>query len=431
MAFYGNTANNFTEVTAALREYSDIDAFLLLDEKTDIYTDPRSYVGVETNSNSEPSWIFRGKWLNSLLFSRSPIIRWCKEHAIDVLVCSDMGARVLPYIKCTTIFAPIGFDLILFPVKPLSREYFILLKSSFLSIFHQSPRKILYSFAWLRLRTAQYRGIRAADFHLVIEHPPFVEACARFQLSGQGKGCVSIGRSWIPVDTRFFAPRPLFAVSSTARMLRMDSEFIIFHPTRLHMVVSASERRTGPWKGNDTLLLGVRDFLEGLPQERRSKVRLLLPDRPATHSRDVQAARSMIHDLGIESNVIWLPPPSDPSGFTRGEIVDLYSICDVVADHFAQPGLGSASLEALSVGKPLLLSFHPDVEERNYGEPLPALAAATPSEVASHLDSMYRDDSDRQALGAAARVWAEKFHSRKAASEYWTAVLRDVVFCRV
>jgi hypothetical protein len=73
-----------------------------------------------------------------------------------------------------------------------------------------------------------------------------------------------------------------------------------------------------------------------------------LIDRGA--SPDVDQAKDIVRQLGIEQYVQWLKGPH-PYGFDRAELLPLYSVADVVVDEFGIGWFGSVVIEGLVDGQ--------------------------------------------------------------------------------
>lgn len=422
VAFYGNTANNFTEVVESLREWTDVEAFLLIDDTTTIYTDP----GLRGNvQNGQQEWTIRGRWLSSLWIRRSPVIRWLRRNGIDVFVTSDMGPRVLPYVRSLRVFAPIGFDLTYMPVKRYSREYRALIRQALADLVRLHVGSSLRQLGWARLRSAQERGIRAADVLLVVKWEPFSRSLESMEVAPGPDRRITVGRSWIPIDTGLFSQKAYADLSPAAATLRREGRFILFHPSRLMFTRNDVLVASGQFKANDVLIRGFSLFLQQLPDADKKSVLMVMPERPPSHSPDIEAAKELVEDLGLSENVQWLAPQHDPTGFTRGEMVDLYSACDVVGDAFAEPGIGSTTLEALAMGKPLLLSVDHEAEAMHYGGPFPGIDVRTPEQVADALHSLFSDAALRHEIGLAGRTWVDEFHGHQASAQFWTKLLES------
>jgi glycosyltransferase involved in cell wall biosynthesis len=172
-------------------------------------------------------------------------------------------------------------------------------------------------------------------------------------------------------------------------------------------------------KRNDVLLRGFGRFV------RDGAARDPLLALPAnTDSRDIELARRIVAEEDIVDRVLWLDA-GRPAGFSRSEMVDLYSAADVVADDFGVGWFGFVVLEALAVGTPVV-SYVDEAVMRQLYPWHPVCSAREPGDVAAALGQLHGDAAGRARLSERGRAWVEEFHSPAGVRERYAAAVRAV-----
>ena len=136
---------------------------------------------------------------------------------------------------------------------------------------------------------------------------------------------------------------------------------------------------------------------------------IAMPDR--TFSPDIGKARQIIKELGIEKNIVWLKPPIE-QGFPRKELMNFYSIADIVADEFATGWFGSIVVEGMACSKPTLCYVDEVVMQQLYPWH-PIISAKDPDTIAELIAEYYFDEKKRKEQGELSRKWVTEFHSIK------------------
>ena len=112
----------------------------------------------------------------------------------------------------------------------------------------------------------------------------------------------------------------------------------------------------------------------------------------------------MIGSQEMEDHFIW------KEHLSREELFREYDEADVVVDQFDVGGLGMISVEAMSVGRPVLMYVHEDSARLLYGGDLPPVINCWSEE---EIYSRIMQCADREFLdrkGKAARKWAFRNH---------------------
>lgn len=186
------------------------------------------------------------------------------------------------------------------------------------------------------------------------------------------------------IDTDFYAPK-------NGWRRQTAGELLIFHPSRLDWTYSGP----GRWnKGNDRLF---RAF--GRLVKEGHQARLFYLER----GDDIEATQRLVTELGIEQHI-----QTCSGEMTKSQLCRYYNLADVVADQFCV-GLGLIGLEAMSCGRPVLVSL--DVQATNlcYEEIPPVLNCKTEDEIYACLKSALNPEY-RERIGREARGWIMRHH---------------------
>lgn len=170
-------------------------------------------------------------------------------------------------------------------------------------------------------------------------------------------------------------------------------------------------------KHNDWLIRGFARFIQG---QDRGKAVLLMVE----YGQDIPASKKLIADLGIGSQVRWLPKIS------RKEILRLLRICHIGVGEFGiENGLlwGGTAWEVMASGKPLFqtINFTPEEYQSTFGHELPPiLDVKSPEDVLRHLEDFVRDPQKYDAMGVQSRDWFET-HNGIGLAKKWLDLLHE------
>ena len=385
VAFLGNIANTHYRLARALREDGAVDAHCFVSSSDAPGWRPEAD---DTHLTAGyPEWVHEGDWVTASSVLRPQRAAVTRELAtFDLVVASGVGPVFAQYAGRPWVFFVTGADL---TVKPFP-----------LTFWRWYPT-LARRLAQVIAATHQRRAIRRADRVLLQPFAPMVEAADRLAVTGQAR---SPRYFPLPVDPDRFCPHGPVADLAT------DADFVVFHPSRLVFDDSERMRRTGQWKGNDTLIRGFAELVRSGITERPL---LVLVDGPG--SRDRGATRRIVTELGITDAVLWAAPPNGEM-FLQPEMAALYRRADVVVDEFGVGWFGFVTLEAAATGRPILSHVDESVMARLYPWH-PVTDACTPTEVGERLRELAGRPELRHALGAQARRWAETFHAVDAVAD--------------
>lgn len=205
-----------------------------------------------------------------------------------------------------------------------------------------------------------------------------------------------------PVDEAKFRPGPSPLREEIERQFGRES-VVVFCPTRHDWKV----------KGSDVMIRGVARVLRGT----RARVVLVL----AAWGEDVEKSRDLLRREGIVDQVVWQP------ALPKIRIADWYRAADVILDQFVIGTFGLVTAEAMACGKPVILSFKPEVHRWCFAELPPVVPAADEGEVFRELLALVEDRDRREALGQSAREWFLRYHSLEIVARAHVRLYREVL----
>lgn len=390
IAFWGNIANAHFPIVQALRGHG-IDAHLFVGDR-----DPAGW-RPETDDpalrGAYPEWIHEGSWLrpiHSVAPWLSPAIKALDDF--DLIVASGTSLAITQFAKPPMAFFTTGGDLTVrpFPVAFRHRRG---------GLHHQLGHGVLG--LWQR------RAIRRASQIWTQPFRPFLDALDRLNVDPR-----RIADIYFPliVDTDLFRPDPVDP-PSWAKALVPDSDFVVFHPSRLVLDESPLMLRSGQTKGSGQLLEGFAAFTKTGSAKRPV---LLLPDNPSSPGR--QEALERIAKLGIEDSVVWAEPQRS-EGFTRTEMVHLYANADVTVNEFGAGWFGWVALESMSCEVPVISRIDASGIAKLYGTDHPWTHAQDASELTDRLAEFATDRPALAALGRQSREWISRHHAVETAGQ--------------
>ncbi len=148
--------------------------------------------------------------------------------------------------------------------------------------------------------------------------------------------------------------------------------------------------------------LDLRPFTPVPPSDRERPLVVHAPsNREKKGTAHVIAA---CETLGLELDIV--------EGVTHDEARERYARADIAIDQLNAGWHGIFALEAMALGKPVLLKLKPDVveqAERHYGIKVP-LVPTTAETLADDLRPLVENPALRRELGAAGRAYVEEVH---------------------
>lgn len=392
---FGNVANSLYQTALAIREQEGLDVHLYLDRRDGPTMRPES--DDPSLAGAYPEWLHLGRYVTP----RTVVAPWSSElvtelRRYDFLLVSGLGPVYAQWTGRPWCFFTSGSDLteIPFPLR-----------------FWRSQPRLRTRLGLLAMGPWQRRGARRATEIWTQPFPPFQAALKRLKVDH-----ARITDVYLPIvfdAARFKRHTGLPSPGGLAARLRAESNFVVFHPSRIILDDSRKMRESGQWKGNDRLIRGFADLAARRPDLRPV---LAMPDR--TESPGVLEAKALAEELGVGDRVRWLVPP-DPRGFKRSELLELYAVADVVPDDFGIGWFGAVVIEALSMEVPVLSYLDEEIMLRLYPEH-PIVVVRGPKEISAALERLADDPAERRRLGTEGRRWVIEHHSHAALAQRFT-----------
>jgi len=406
IGFYGNICNNLYQIAKALRVHSDIETHLFLDSKSDMQQLPES--DDPELAGSYPSWIHVGQYATASSFLmpwRATLVRDLARFDFDLIVASGVGPIHAFHAGPPVAFLTAGADVTMLPFPLRFLGAYPTLKSQL---------------AALLTGGLQRAGIRRCSEVWTQPFYPFLDALARLGVPPD-----RISDSYFPIilDTdriRYRSNAQESNLKAVHEITALSPDFIVFHPARMFIEQTPKIVESGRFKGNDVLIRGFAEFVK---RKCAKRPLLVLLDREV--SGDTLLARDLIASLGIQEHVIWVQGPRG-YGFTRDELIDLYSLADVVADDFSVGWFGSIVLEGLAVERPVISYVDEDAMKKLYPWH-PLLSSRSPEGVADHMERLGREPEYKAEQGRLGREWVVAFHSTRAAGERYVTNVKSLL----
>lgn len=200
-----------------------------------------------------------------------------------------------------------------------------------------------------------------------------------------------------PIDTEKYHPFEY-------QLNKPDFDTVFFHPSRLDWSYTGADRVLAGLKYNDRF---IRAFARYVSEGHNSLAIVV------DWGVDKEKTKDLVHELGIEKNVEFVPP------MPKNRLINYYNGADVVVDHFGAHGVGLVTLEAMSCAKPVIAYVNNQYSEPVYAEAPPILNCRTEDEIYQQLLKA-GDKEYRQQLGRRAREWILKYH-------HWEKVIDKLI----
>lgn len=391
IALYGNVCNNMYAIAKALREYSEVDAHLYLPDNAPFNNLPEN--DDTALAQNYPFWIHRGKEyrLNNAFFLwKNNLIKELSTY--DIVILSSFPVFLATFLSGPKIiFYATGSDLTVLPFRRIHQK--LLYKGNSFAI-------IPYIYKYLiRL------GFSSTNFIITQPFFPFKNAIKKIGIKQE-----KILNAYFPIlfNTELFVHK----ANATEMVMpqikkQLDKfEFKIFHPSRIVDEKNDFLFETGQWKNNSLLLYAFADFVK---KNKVKNVGLYFINKQYKLDAGVIKYKQLIVELEIAEYVIWLDPPIS-DGFTRDELINIYSLVDIVTDDFGVGWFGSICVEGFSCSKPVI-SYVDELAMSKMYPWHPFLSSNSVDGVSSYINKIYKDPIYAQQQGELGRKWAVEFHS--------------------
>lgn len=192
---------------------------------------------------------------------------------------------------------------------------------------------------------------------------------------------------------------------------KYDTDFIAFHPSRQHW---EKDVRHPDWeKGNDIFIEGFAKFVKTVNNKAKSIF--------VEWGQKVNESKQLIHDLGIDANVIWLKPMHNYA------MIRVILSCDLVADQFYLGAFGSTTPKALMCSKPAMLFLNESLHGWCFEEMPPVINTVNSQDVYEGLSKLYCDRDYAKDISLKSAQWYHMYHSNEVIKQKISQITTSVV----
>jgi glycosyltransferase involved in cell wall biosynthesis len=185
------------------------------------------------------------------------------------------------------------------------------------------------------------------------------------------------------IDSEKYCPFPMEELR--AKYIN-NNGILLFSPSRQH------------WeeKGNDKMIKAFARFVKIFPDSKLVAV---------DWSIDAQKSKDLVNSLHISDKVEWIKPVA------KKHLIEFYNAADIILDQFILGSWGTATAEAMSCQKPVLMFYKEEYIKRAFGENPPILNSFSEDDIFSSLVKLAKDPDLRLSLGRKSREWIIKTHA--------------------
>lgn len=392
--------NNMYAIGLMLRSLGGFEPTLYLDAGHDTQMLPEA--DDPSLANNYPDWIRKARYFTARTLLQpwsSPLVKELQNQ--DIVLLSQFGPMLAPYIRARKIFFVTGGDLtdVAFPLKsrPLAANPLV------------AAGRIVRGFA-------QRRGIRAVDEIWSQPFRPFSLAESELGVSER------VADAYFPImaPETFFdvGPAPLSPyVESIIRALRSRFERFFFSPSRIYTLEKPGHVRIGLWKHNERFLEAFAVYRERTGDQTTGLV--YIDKLGGLDDDETRHFKAKAKALGIEDRLVWLRHPDGL--FSRAELKGIYQASHAVVDDFGVGWFGSVVVEGAALGIPVVSYVHEAAMDSLY-DAHPLLTTKDADQIASYLERL-RNQDFHAAEAERFRRWAGANHSKDGASRIYAAQL--------
>jgi glycosyltransferase involved in cell wall biosynthesis len=201
-------------------------------------------------------------------------------------------------------------------------------------------------------------------------------------------------------DTDAYAPGAFPSIRADIKSL---------YPNKIIFFMGA--RQNWLWKGNDKFFRA----LARIP----NKIERLVVLCP-WWGQDMKQSEKLLTELGLNEVVVKL------GMLTKGAMRQYIEASDLCLDQFTLGSIGTYSLEAMSLGKPLLVNYDPQ-KHFDFSETAPVMNVSDEDEIFETLLAVCDNKVELSTLGQKARQWVKQYHSIEALWPEYDRVYRTAI----
>ncbi|NHH96657.1 hypothetical protein DYY66_2507 [Candidatus Nitrosotalea sp. FS] len=181
-----------------------------------------------------------------------------------------------------------------------------------------------------------------------------------------------------------------------------ESDDLVFvHPNRQHW----------EYKGTDKLLRAFSRFIEDNPSAKLIMIK---------YGADYEKSLELIRKLNLEKNIIW------KEFMDKKELINMYQNCHAVFDQFNVGSYGTAGIEAMACGKPLVIHIDEKWYAKCFGEICPVIQANSEEEILAAM-ILIKDKSARKKYSVQSREFAVKHHNLEVVADKCIRLYNEII----
>jgi hypothetical protein len=154
-------------------------------------------------------------------------------------------------------------------------------------------------------------------------------------------------------------------------------------------------------KGNDQVFIGLKKLITKYPEK---KIKLFTFE----YGLETNDSKNLIHQLGIEENVSWLPISY------RKEIMMVLSLMDLGMGEICNSWFSYGTVyECIAAKLPVIMNRNDILYKSQYPEMYPVLNAQNPEEVFKQMEWAFLNKGKAKQMGLDANLWFRKYATEK------------------
>lgn len=177
------------------------------------------------------------------------------------------------------------------------------------------------------------------------------------------------------------------------------------------LLIMAPARQNWKLKGNDKYLKAIKKL-----KDQGIIIRLVVP----LWGQDIDNTKKLVKSLGIESQVKWIKPLSEPL------LIKYLTVVDAVIDQLELGVFGFVTAKALACELPVLTSYDKDLHHWCFDEHPPILNCNSTEELTENLKNLI-DAPYRKKIGVASRNWFLKYHSSSVVHKILNETAEEII----
>lgn len=201
-------------------------------------------------------------------------------------------------------------------------------------------------------------------------------------------------------------------VRARERLGLPENGFVVAQPSRQEWTYPP-EGSGSNHKGNDRFLRAFARFVRGSGRDAHLVA--------VTKGRDVAASQRLAGELGITDQIRWIPQQN------KAGLREYLGTSDLVADCFTYGFYPMSTLDAMTIGRPVLVYLDPKGLEKFGVKPPPVVSVRSEEEIYEALCQLAENRGRVEEIGAASREWMIQYHGWEPVIERYLALYKELV----